>query len=383
MIQKQWNPESIKDKLQLKAIQEKRPLSCTFELTYRCNFNCRMCYIHMTDEQASKYGRLRTIDEWLDMARQIREAGVLYLTLTGGECTRYPDFIKLYEQLSQMGFLITVMSNAGSYSEAIRDVFRRFPPHNVAITLYGGCNETYLKVTGDRSGFDKTVDNIRFFKSIGIPVSLTFTMIKQNALDYPLVGELCNKLNQSFVLITDITAHRYDSSLSEALSCRLSPAERVCVALRPSSEVVIAINESNELEKKLVDFKLEFNQDQKIETQMDYCIGSYSSCAIGWNGQMNNCLSLLGASCPDPFEIGFEAAWEELIRNRSSVFKLPDECLMCQMRSYCIRNCAGRRYEGTGSTDKTDTYICQYTYLLNVLKNQGYLTEFPAQPECN
>ena len=102
MIQKQWNPESIKDKLQLKAIQEKRPLSCIFELTYRCNFNCRMCYIHMSDEQASKYGRLRTLDEWLDMACQIRDAGVLYLTLTGGECTRYPDFIKLYEQLYKM-----------------------------------------------------------------------------------------------------------------------------------------------------------------------------------------------------------------------------------------------------------------------------------------
>ena len=383
MIQKQWNPDSIKDRLQLKAIQEKRPLSCTFELTYRCNFNCRMCYIHMTDEQASKYGRLRTLEEWLDMARQIRDSGVLYLTLTGGECTRYPDFIDLYEQLSQMGFLITIMSNAGGYSEAIRDVFRRFPPHNAAITLYGGSNETYQKVTGDKSGFDKTVDNIRFFKSIGVPVSLTFTMIKQNALDYPLVGELCNELNQSFMLITDINAHRFDSSLSDALSCRLSPAERACVALRPSSEVAIAINEAKELEKKLADFKLELNQDQGNETEMDYCIGSCSSCAIAWNGKMNNCISLLGLSGPDPFEIGFEAAWEQLLKNRTSVFKVPDECSRCKMRSDCLRNCAGRRFEGTGSTEKPDNYVCEYTYLLKSLKNQGFLTEFPASPECN
>lgn len=382
MIQKNWDTNSIKDQLQLKAIKERRPLSCIFELTYRCNFNCRMCYVHMSDSQASKYGRMRTLDEWLDMANQIREAGVLYLTLSGGECTQYPHFIELYEKLAQMGFLLTVMSNAGSYSDEIRDLFRKYPPHNAAITLYGGSNETYFAVTGDKHGFDKTVENIRFFRSLGIPVNLTFTMIKQNVRDYPLVGQLCSDLNLPFVLITDINAHRFDSGFSEALSCRLSPAERACVACRPSSEVSIALEEAKELEKKLDGFRIEDYQESDSADDKDYCIGSYSACAISWNGNMNTCISLLGMKGADPFEIGFEAAWEQLKANQASVFKLPDICSRCSLRSDCTRNCAGRRLEGTGSIDEPDPYTCEYTYLLKTLKNQETLTAFPTSPEC-
>ena len=382
MIQKQWNPESIKDKLQLKAIQEKRPLSCIFELTYRCNFNCRMCYIHMSDEQASKYGRLRTLDEWLDMACQIRDAGVLYLTLTGGECTRYPDFIKLYEQLYKMGFLITIMTNAGSYTDEIRELFRRLPPSRVGITLYGGCNETYQAVTGDKEGFDKTIRNIRFFQSIGVPVGLNFTIIKQNVRDYPLVAKACKELNRPYTLISDITGHRYDHSLSDALSCRLSPAERVCVLSRSPEEVLEALDEATELEKKLADFVLPKVEDETLATEQDYCIGSLTGCTIAWNGEMNTCVSMMCSNSIKPFEIGFSKAWEQLKSIQEEVFRKPNECINCSMASECILTCAGRRFEGTGITSKPDPYTCQYTYLSKVFKNQGFLTEFPASPEC-
>ena len=91
MIQKQWDLNKVTDRIQLQAIRQRRPLSCTMELTYRCNFHCRMCYVRMTDTQAAPYGRLRTVDEWLDMARQMRDAGVLYLTLAGGNAPSIRD----------------------------------------------------------------------------------------------------------------------------------------------------------------------------------------------------------------------------------------------------------------------------------------------------
>ena len=34
--------------LHAKACRTGTPLSGTFELTARCNFNCRMCYVHLT-----------------------------------------------------------------------------------------------------------------------------------------------------------------------------------------------------------------------------------------------------------------------------------------------------------------------------------------------
>ncbi len=382
MIEKRWNPDKITDRLQLRAIQRRRPLSCTLELTYRCNFCCRMCYIRMTDAQAAQYGRMRTMEEWLDMARQLYDAGVLYLTLTGGECTQYPGFERLYEQLARMGFRITIMTNAGAYSDAIRDVFRRYPPCNVGITLYGGSNETYEAVTGDPHGLDKTVENIRFFQSVQAPVSLNFTMIRQNAPDYPKVGGLCRELGLPYTLITDITAHHYRKNYSDALACRLSPAERACVACHPPEEGALALENAGELEKALAAFQLPVAPAEPLPPEMDTCIGSFSGCAIYWNGDMGPCISMRGHQNAKPFETGFEAAWALLKAQHGKIFLRPAACQACGMKADCLHNCAARRFEGTGSPFAPDPYTCQYTYLLRLYKAQRKGADVPSAPPC-
>ena len=47
--------------------------------------NCRMCYVRMSREQQEAAHPLVRRDAWLDLARQAKEQGLLYLLLTGGE----------------------------------------------------------------------------------------------------------------------------------------------------------------------------------------------------------------------------------------------------------------------------------------------------------
>ena len=370
MIEKKWNSDNIKDQLQALAIRKRRPLSCILELTYRCNFRCRMCYIRMDDIQAARYGRIRTAKEWLDMALQLYNAGVLYLTLTGGECTQYLGFEDLYEQLSQMGFRISIMSNAGAYSDSIRDAFRKYPPSSVGITLYGGCNDTYRVVTGDPAGFDKVMENIRFFQSIGVPIGLNFTVIRQNVLDYPKVERACRELGLTYTLITDITGHQYNQEFSDAFNCRLSPAQRACFACHSPDEIEIAMENASLLEKELSQFGMPVASEEMLSSQQDVCIGSYTGSAIFWNGDMQTCISLKKYNCVKPFEIGFETAWEQLKTQQAFTFSHPAACRSCEMSSDCQHNCAGRRFEGTGSPHKPDPYTCKYTYLLRRYRQQ-------------
>ena len=383
MKEKVWNPEKLRDRLQMQAVRKRRPLSCTLELTYRCNFHCQMCYIRMSDAQAAPYGRMRTVEEWLDMARQLLDAGVLYLNLTGGECTQYPGFPELYEQLSQMGFRVSIMSNAGAYSDAVRALFEKYPPYGAAITLYGGSNETYAAVTGDPRGYDKTVENIRFFQSIGVPVSLNFTIIKTNVLDYPKVGKLCMELGIPFTLVTDITAHQRDCGFSNALAVRLSPAERACVACHPPSEVEMALENAKELEKELANFQLPQPPETPLEPRMNACIGSYSDCTICWNGEMQTCVSMNGCHNVKPFEIGFEAAWQKIQAEHGETFRMPPACQVCEMFKDCMHNCAARRFEGTGTTQAPDPYTCQYTYLLRLYRARRNHPDLPQAPSCS
>lgn len=383
MIRKEWNLNSLRDRIQLEAIRRHRPLSCTLELTYRCNFRCSMCYVRMTDAQAAPYGRMRTVDEWLDMAGQLRDAGVLYLTLTGGECTRYPGFEQLYERLAQMGFYVTVMTNAGAYTDSLRDLFRRYPPSTVGVSLYGGTSETYEAVTGDPKGLENAVSNIRFFQSIHVPVRLNFTMIRQNVMDYPLVSRLSAELGLPYTLITDITPHQRSGAFSQAVSCRLSAAERVCVALHPPKEVELALKNAKELEKELTGFRLPVSRDARPPQELDECIGSLTGCAIFWNGEMQTCISMNGWHNVKPFETGFEAAWAQLAAGHEETFRRPAACQACSLRGECQYNCAARRFEGTGSPTEPDPYTCQYTYLFGLYQARRKDAEIPEAPPCS
>ena len=86
------------------------PLSGTFELTRRCNFNCRMCYIHSGENTVWKGGEL-SAGTWLAIASQAVKAGMLFLLLTGGEPLLREDFEEIYCGLNRMGLALSVNTN--------------------------------------------------------------------------------------------------------------------------------------------------------------------------------------------------------------------------------------------------------------------------------
>ena len=119
------------------------PLSGTFELTPMCSMSCKMCYVRMTAEEGRASGkRLRTVEEWLSLARVMKEQGTLLLLLTGGEPLTYPGFRELYRELRKMGFVISINSNATLIDEETVRWFAEDPPQRINITLYGASDKT-------------------------------------------------------------------------------------------------------------------------------------------------------------------------------------------------------------------------------------------------
>ena len=56
------------------------PVSGSFELTPRCNFDCKMCYVHQTPEQIAASGRKElTADQW-----RMAEGNLYYAYLPDG-----------------------------------------------------------------------------------------------------------------------------------------------------------------------------------------------------------------------------------------------------------------------------------------------------------
>jgi pyruvate formate lyase activating enzyme len=94
---------------------------------------CDTC-IHVCPNNASPRIRWMNPEEvYEEVKKQV--PFIRGITVAGGECTLYPGFPRLSEELCKMGFLVSIMSNAGAYTEEIRDVFRRYPPNSAGITL--------------------------------------------------------------------------------------------------------------------------------------------------------------------------------------------------------------------------------------------------------
>ena len=187
--------------LHARACRTGTPLAGNFELTARCNFNCKMCYVHLTAEEQQRRGRELTADQWLAIAEQARSRGMLFLLLTGGEPLIRKDFRYLLTELKKMGLLVSVNSNGSLIDRDWLDFFRHEPPFRFNITLYGGSEATYERLCG-RPMFGRVTENIRALRQLGIGVKLNASMTPYNVADMEAIYGMARELEIPMQLAT-------------------------------------------------------------------------------------------------------------------------------------------------------------------------------------
>lgn len=55
-----------------RAKKTRTPINGSLELLPLCNMNCDMCYVRLSKEEMEAQGRLRTLQEWLEIAGQMQ-----------------------------------------------------------------------------------------------------------------------------------------------------------------------------------------------------------------------------------------------------------------------------------------------------------------------
>ena len=145
------------------------PITGSFELTPLCNLNCKMCYVRMNRTEQEEISRLQTAEEWTALAEKLRDAGTLFLLLTGGEPLLYPAFRAVYLAVRKRGMIVTVNTNGTLLNEDWAAFFAKNPPRRVNVTLYGASGETYKSLCGDETGYTKAMRGIRLLQAHGVP----------------------------------------------------------------------------------------------------------------------------------------------------------------------------------------------------------------------
>mgnify|MGYP002237461816 CR=1 FL=1 len=118
--------DSMEKMLIQKAYQRQAPVNGSLELLPLCNMNCDMCYVRLSKAEMEQKGRLRTKEEWIKLAHQMKDAGTLFLLLTGGEPLLFPGFKEVYIELQKMGMILTINTNGTLIDEEWADFFQKY-----------------------------------------------------------------------------------------------------------------------------------------------------------------------------------------------------------------------------------------------------------------
>lgn len=340
----------IRRTLTLKCAKAGISVSGTFELTPRCNLGCKMCYVRMTPEEMAPIGRERSAAEWLEFAQQAKDAGMMFLLLTGGEPTLRKDFLEIYEGLARMGLSISINTNGTMFDQKLRELLHRLPPAQVNITLYGLSREEYANLCGNPNAYDRVIDAIEWIQSEGILLHLNTTMIPENLERWEAFEAFAKNRNLELRMTTYCFPPARRGGCKEFR--RLTPEEAGELSVKDMlyREGVEAVRRRREnLQQQLSSCKLDIGDPLQ-------CMAAKSQFWVNWDGSMVPC-GMLHFPVTHPFEDGFDVAWEKL-KEETDAIRLCPECAACPERMTCM-NCAAVTFTETGRFEGKPEYMCR------------------------
>lgn len=306
--------ENTIEKMMIQRVSRmQRPINGTLELLPLCNMNCDMCYIRLGRSEMEAQGSLKSADEWIRLGKQMQEAGVLTLMLTGGEPLLFPEFRRLYLELRKLGMILTVNTNGTLLDEDWASFFGQYKPRRINITLYGANDEAYEKLCHYPGGYEKTRRAIQLLCAQGVDVKINGSVTKDNIEDIDALFRIGEEFHLPVHMDTYMLPGRKDRNFSFEGQARLLPEDA-------------AAAEVNRLKGELSpqDFRLYVDQMlQRVEnTEAVYpngisCMAGNCSFAINWQGQMRPCIMLSEPSVP-VFETDLRKPGRSLHRNRKN-----------------------------------------------------------------
>lgn len=372
-MNKQPSKTPITDYLMSKAGRVKIPLSGTFELSPVCNLSCKMCYVRKTMEEVRRHPRpMRTLEEWISTAEEAQKAGMLYLLLTGGEPFLWPDFWKLYDRLSEMGFLLTINTNGTLIDDEAVKKLLKHPPVRLNITLYGASDETYETLCGTKGMFTRVSQHIRCLKESGITVKINCSLTPYNVCDLEKMVHFAKELDLLFSPTTYMfpPIRRLPEMIGQ--NDRFTPEEAAYYHLEvyrmQSGEEQYQLYLKNILDGVITPPGLDEHCIDPIDGNVR-CSAGKASFWITWDGYLTPC-GMMPEPKTDLNATSFTIAWNQLT-DAGSRLKLSGICKSCVNQKIC-HACAAMAYAETGTVSGIPTYMCDMMVELKKLAKQNF-----------
>ena len=337
--------------------QRRVPFSFDLELTARCNNDCRHCFIVLPAGDRAAQSKELTRGEIAEIAQQAVALGSLWCLVTGGEPLLRGDFADIYLDLKRLGLLVSLFTNACLVSEEHVALFRRYPPRDLEVSVYGVTRETYEAVTrrpGSYAAFRRGLD---LLLDSGLKVRLKAMALRSNVHELPEIAAFCRAHTHDYFRFDPLLHLRYDGDPGRnagILAERLSPAEIAAIEQADPER-------AESLAQNCADLILP-DAGHVGCNHLFHCGAGNTSFAVGYDGSFRLCSALVGGDVVYDLRKGSLAeawhAWTPMVRDlRSDSQAFHEGCRKCPLVNLCLW-CPAHGYLECGRMDEHSDYFC-------------------------
>ncbi len=339
-------------------MKDRRALySFDLEITARCNNDCRHCYINLPVGDRAAREKELSVAEIGNIAGQAVKLGALWCLISGGEPLLRPDFAELYLVLKRQGLLVSVFTNATLVNEAHIALFKKYPPRDIEVTVYGVTPETYERVTRQPGTFAKFRRGLNLLMESGIPVRLKAMAIQSNLAVQAAIAAFCRAHTKDFFRFDPQLHLRFDGDPGRNAEIR---AERL------TPEQIIALEQADgerlqALQKSCAKLAGEGLTPCGCD-HLFHCGTGNGSFSVSYDGRFRLCSSLWAEGTTFDLRSGTLAeAWLNFVPRirgcRSQRQEFLESCCKCALLNLC-EWCPARAHLETGALDGTTPYYC-------------------------
>ena len=343
-------------------VKDKRvPFSFDFEITARCNMNCRHCYINLPAGDREAMAKELTLEQIIDLGRQAVNLGSLWCLITGGEPLLRKDFAEIYLGLKRLGLMVSLFTNATLITEKHIELFKRYPPRDIEITVYGVTPETYEAITRRPGSYQLFMDGFRRLIDSGTNIRLKTMAIKSNLHEQQAIADFCWHWTKDYYRFDPQLHLRFDGDPArnhEIKEERLTPDQ------------VVALETADEKRfKKMCEQSDRLINEALTRVGCDHlfhCGAGQGSFNLSYDGVFRLCSSLWAEGTTYDLNKGTLAeAWYDFVPKiralRSQRPEFIDTCRKCALSNLCLW-CPAHAHLENGAMDASTPYFCEVAH---------------------
>lgn len=161
----------------------------SYELDLGCNYDCEHCYLGIKDFAGLEW------EQREQLLGTLRDAGVLWLQLTGGEPMINRLFAETYSAAFDLGMMLTILTNGSAlHRPKLLDLLTIKPPDRISLSVYGATEESYDGLTRRKGAYRLFMKGLMAAHEARLNLSLSMIVTHHNAHEVDQMRDLAERL---------------------------------------------------------------------------------------------------------------------------------------------------------------------------------------------